>query len=112
MIGGAAGHKMLRRASWLVFVASVTVPAAWARMQLAIFFGVDAVPKCGMPVLVIYAWAFLSSGLLSLIAAGLAGVAYRRLPAPRGVARTAECVLVSVPALVAAVLFIFVMAAA
>ena len=100
---------MLRRLSWIMFAAALLLPFMWARVQLASLHQVHPPLRCGLPVLAIYGMAILVAGVLSLVAAGFALAAFKRLPRPRSAGRRSELALLAVPAVLAAVVLALVL---
>lgn len=56
---------------------------------------------CGLPILGMYMFALLISGLLSAVALTLGVLAYRRLPSPKPGARPFELIVIAAPLVLA-----------
>jgi hypothetical protein len=91
----------IRRLAWIVFVASLVLPALWARAQLLEFDRSHPQFACGLPIMAIYGLAMIGSGVLSLVAAALGAKALAAAPRPIAARRKLEFAMLAMPALLA-----------
>lgn len=99
----------LRILSWLLLLTAIAGPAAWAYFEMANFAESRPGPGCGLPILGILAVAVLVSGLLSITAAIVGWLAWRRIPRPRPIRRTIEILVLAAPVVVCVVLIVTVL---
>ena len=99
----------LRILSWLLLLTALAGPSVWAYFEMANFAESRPGPGCGLPVLGILAVAVLASGLLSITAAIVGWLAWRRVPRPRPIRRTIEILVLASPAVVCVALMITVL---
>lgn len=101
-------RRMSRALSWVFALMAYFGPPTWAK------FAIEADRKaqlaihgylCGNVMFGIFCLAIISSGVLSLVAAGFGIVSFRALPRPRTWKRIGELVILSLP-LLAAVIFL------
>ncbi len=92
----------LRTLSWAVFLLAFAGPALWAWSEVAAFERANPGPGCGMPILAIYLLALSGTGVLSLVAGGLGGAAFVRVPKPRPRLRIVELAVLFAPAILCA----------
>jgi hypothetical protein len=97
----------LRRASWIVGAAAVVLPGGFWYLQRRHFDAWAAQQQgfvCGVGIFAVMIMAMFLAAVMSLVAAGLGVLAYRRQPDSRTAWRVGEILLLATPLIVFALL--------